>query len=91
MSGLDRDDVASSSSEVTCFSSHLTSFAILVDASGVTGVRCAVQRRCSASLCIALSIFFNHNLLQKWTLMKYILYLFISLCLNVCTYTMAAS
>ena len=52
MSGLDRDDVASSSSEVTCFSSHLTSFAILVDASGVTGVRCAVQRRCSASLCI---------------------------------------
>ena len=39
-SGLDMDDITSDSSEVTCLSSHLTSFAILVDASGVTGVSC---------------------------------------------------
>ena len=47
-SGLDRDDIATNSSEVTCFSSHLTSFAILVDASGITGVSCDGVHKCLA-------------------------------------------
>lgn len=47
-SGLDRDDIASNSSDVTCFSSHLTSFAILVDASGITGVSCGGVHKCLA-------------------------------------------
>lgn len=49
-SGLDMDDIASGSSEVTCLSSHLTSFAILVDASGVTEVRCCRHRWCHTAL-----------------------------------------
>ena len=94
MSGLDRDDVASSSSDVTCFSSHLTSFAILVDASGVTGVRRGATPLFGIPLHCTFQ-FFYQNLLQNGLLrMKYILRILVYIiCLHfyVCSICVALS